>query len=172
MSRKTPLGTEKSQPIHRKKNLKRALLLTTISSIIILILLFYFFQPESKPSPVMQTTPMDLIDEQVVEVGAVDLNRLIGRWTRLDGGYTLEIISAAPEGQLVAGYFNPKSINIARAEWARDKEQLYVMVELQDVNYPGSTYGLFYDPEQDKLVGKYFLAVEESTYDVAFVRDE
>jgi hypothetical protein len=34
-----------------------------------------------------------------------------------------------------------------------------VVVELRDVNYPGSTYTLTYDPGTDRLTGTYYQAV-------------
>ena len=50
--------------------------------------------------------------------------------------------------------------------------KLYVMAELQDVNYPGSIYGLEYQVSTDHLVGTYYQAVEKNTYDVEFVREK
>jgi len=47
-----------------------------------------------------------------------------------------------------------------------------VFVELQDVNYPGSTYMLIHDPEHDRLNGYYYQAVIKGTFDVVFVRKE
>lgn len=41
---------------------------------------------------------------------------------------------------MVAGYFNPKSIRVAKAEASWDGGALKVFVELRDVIYPGSTY--------------------------------
>ncbi len=101
-----------------------------------------------------------------------DLNRLVGRWLRPDGGYILEIRNAAPGGKLDVGYFNPNPIHVGRAEWVEKDGKLYVMAELQDVNYPGSTYGLEYIVAQDRLVGTYYQAVEKSTYEVQFVREK
>jgi hypothetical protein len=101
-----------------------------------------------------------------------DLKRLIGRWMRPDGGYILEILSATPDGKLDVAYYNPKPIHVARAEWVEKDGKLYVMAELQDVNYPGSIYGLEYKVAIDHLAGTYFQAVEKSTYDVEFVREK
>lgn len=101
-----------------------------------------------------------------------DLNKLVGRWLRPDGGYILEIRSASPDGKLDVGYFNPNPIHVARAEWVMKDNRLYVMAELQDVNYPGSTYGLEYKVGSDQFKGTYFQAVEKSTYDVEFVREK
>ena len=44
------------------------------------------------------------------------------------------------------------------------------MIELQDVNYPGSTYVLSYDRPQDLLRGIYFHPVSKQSYEVGFVR--
>jgi hypothetical protein len=99
-----------------------------------------------------------------------DQSRLIGEWERSDGGYLLKIISATTDGKLDAGYFNPKSINVARAEWVVKDNKLMVGVELRDVNYPGSTYMLEYFPKEEKLVGNYYQAVEGVNYEVEFVK--
>lgn len=99
-----------------------------------------------------------------------DLRALAGRWVRMDTPYVLVITSAAKDGTLKAGYYNPRSINISRAEAREDKGELNVFVELRDINYPGSTYDLTYDRARDLLVGVYFQAVTGQRYDVAFSR--
>jgi hypothetical protein len=99
-----------------------------------------------------------------------DPQRLVGRWVRPDGGYILELREVAKEGSLKAAYFNPRPINVARAEWSRKDGALTVFVELRDVNYPGSTYTLQYDPASDRLKGAYFQAVEKQTFAVEFAR--
>jgi hypothetical protein len=99
-----------------------------------------------------------------------DYERLAGKWVRPDGGYTLELKEISKEGKLKAAYFNPKPINVAKAEWRRIGERIQVFVELRDVNYPGSIYTLVYFQENDQLVGKYFQAVQGETYDVRFMR--
>ena len=96
--------------------------------------------------------------------------KLQGKWLRPDGGYILEIRSATAEGKLEAGYFNPKPIHVAKAEASRDGETVKVFVELRDVNYPGSTYTLVYDPAADRLVGNYFQAAIKQNFEVEFVR--
>jgi hypothetical protein len=95
---------------------------------------------------------------------------LNGRWLRLDGGYVLEIRAVDPSGKIDAVYLNPKPINIAKAEATRDGSKLNVFVELRAPNYPGSTYTLAYDPQQDQLRGIYFQAVQQQRFDVNFVR--
>lgn len=102
----------------------------------------------------------------------VNRDKLMGRWTRPDGGYILEIRNAAADGKLDVGYFNPKPINVSRSDWKEKDGRLYVVVELQDVNYPGSTYELEYIAGQDYLVGTYYQAVEKSIFEVVFVREK
>jgi len=103
------------------------------------------------------------------QVGA---ERLVGRWIRPDGGYVLEIRSAQAGGRLDADYLNPRSIKVSRAEWRRENGRLLVFVELRDVNYPGSTYNLRYVPDQERLIGAYYQAVQRQTFDVEFVRQK
>ncbi len=99
-----------------------------------------------------------------------DVQSLVGRWVRTDGGYVIEIQTVRDDGTLKAAYYNPGPINVARAE-ARDKDRgLEVFVELRDVNYPGSTYTLVYDRAKDQLHGIYYQAVAQQNYEVVFVR--
>jgi len=95
---------------------------------------------------------------------------LNGRWVRPDGGYVLEVRSVDAGGKMEAAYFNPKPITIAKADATREGSTLKLFVELRAPNYPGSTYTLNYDQEQDQLKGIYFQAVEQQRYNVYFVR--
>jgi hypothetical protein len=89
---------------------------------------------------------------------------------REDGGYVLEIRTISADGKADASYFNPRPINVSRAEAFREGGALTLFVELQAPNYPGSTYRLVYDPARDVLVGTYFQALQKQTFDVSFVR--
>jgi hypothetical protein len=97
-------------------------------------------------------------------------DRLKGRWHRPDGGYVLEIREIAGSGKMVAAYFNPRPINVARAEVSQEETTTKVFIELRDTNYPGSTYTLTYDPASDQLTGVYFQAALQQSFDVVFVR--
>jgi len=99
-----------------------------------------------------------------------DPQRLVGRWVRPDGGYVLDVREVRKDGSLKAAYFNPRPINVAKAEWRQKDGTLTVFVELRDVNYPGSTYTMQYDPASDRLKGAYFQAVEKQTFAIEFVR--
>ncbi len=99
-----------------------------------------------------------------------DPSRLIGRWLRPDGGYLLELSDPAPDGRLKAAYFNPRPINVSRAQWQLKDSYVVVLVELSDVNYEGSTYLLAYDPDTDQLAGIYFQATLKQRFEVVFQR--
>ena len=102
--------------------------------------------------------------------GKTDVQSLAGRWLRPDGGYVLELREIKKDGSLKVSYFNPRPIKVFRAKWSRREGKINLFVELRDVNYPGSTYNLQYDPESDRLKGTYFQAMERQTYDIQFVR--
>ncbi len=104
--------------------------------------------------------------------GETDAQRLEGRWVRGDGGYLLELRKVHKDGGLEAFYFNPRPIRVSQAVWARQGGKITVMVELRDVNYPGSTYNLQYDPESDRLKGTYYQAVERQTFEIQFLRSK
>ena len=97
---------------------------------------------------------------------------LLGRWLRPDGGYVLEVGPIDDQGLAKVGYFNPRPINVsnARAVWEGDALKLFV--ELSDAGYPGSTYTLVHDRQQDQLHGTYFQAAMNETFQVVFVRVE
>ena len=120
----------------------------------------------------LQTMPAATAADTPKPAAKADSKRLIGHWERPDGGYILEINEILKDGKLKAAYYNPRPINVARAEFSRKDGALVVYVELRDVNYPGSKYNLKYDPVSDKLIGTYFQAVQGETYSVEFNRSK
>jgi hypothetical protein len=92
-----------------------------------------------------------------------------GPWTRTDAPYVIEL-RHAKDGSMQATYFNPKPINVSKTEAAEQGGLVQVMIELQDVNYPGSTYVLSYDRTRDILEGIYFHPATKQSYEVGFVR--
>jgi hypothetical protein len=96
--------------------------------------------------------------------------KLQGRWQRGDGGYIIDIRGVDAAGKLTAAYLNPRPINVAKAEASIVGDTLRVFIELRDVNYPGSTYQLTYEPAADRLTGTYYQAALRESYDVAFAR--
>ncbi len=107
------------------------------------------------PAPAAATTAFD---------------KLLGRWERPDGGYVLELRTVDAAGKCTAGYFNPSPITIEKAEASAEGGQLKLFVVLRDVNYPGCTYRLTYDAQRDVLLGAYYQAALQETYEVGFAR--
>ena len=95
---------------------------------------------------------------------------LTGRWQRLDGGYVLEFRAIDAAGNIDALYFNPQPIPVAKAQVTPEGPILKIFVELRAPNYPGSTYTLTHDKQQDQLQGTYFQAVQRQNYAVSFFR--
>ncbi len=100
------------------------------------------------------------------------VNKLLGRWIRVDGGYALELRNPDVSGSLEAGYFNPKPIKVSRAIWMQGGSGLQVVVELNDVGYPGATYVLTHDAQTDRLVGQYTQPAMQQSFDIDFVRQK
>jgi hypothetical protein len=99
-----------------------------------------------------------------------DKNVLVGEWIRTDADYRIQISKINEEGTLVANYYNPNPINVGKADWEESYGYLKIIIELRDVNYPGSTYTLSYLPDRDILAGDYYQAVEGLTFYVEFAR--
>jgi hypothetical protein len=118
-----------------------------------------------------QSTAPPAAKESVAKSNSkVGFESLKGRWMRPDGGYVLEIRDVDAIGKMTAAYFNPRPINVSQAEAALEGTIIKVFIELRDVNYPGATYHLTYDPEKNQLRGVYFQPALQQSFDVFFVR--
>ena len=93
---------------------------------------------------------------------------LVGTWERTDYPYLIEVSSFHDDGSLDATYLNPNPINVGTAKWEVYENELYMYVEMQDVNYPGSNYTLVYDETTKLLSGTYFQAVSKESFTVSF----
>ncbi len=102
--------------------------------------------------------------------GKPDAQRLVGNWVRPDGGYVLSVRTVNPAGQVEAAYFNPDPIHVSRASTSPVANTMKLFVELQGKGYPGCTYDLTYDPNDDTLEGVYFQAQIQQRFDVVFLR--
>ena len=107
---------------------------------------------------------------KVGEQKHADYRLLSGKWQRPDGGYILKLSDVGKDGKLRAEYFNPRSINVSKAEWRVIGDRIQVFVELRDINYPGSTYTLIYLRQKDQLEGYYYQAATGQTFEIVFVR--
>jgi hypothetical protein len=103
---------------------------------------------------------------------ATDKNLLVADWLRTDASYLIKINKVYEDGNLEPQYFNPKPINVVSAIWLESYGNLKIIVELQDVNYPGSRYTLSYLPDRDILAGDYYQAVQGLTFYVEFTRNK
>lgn len=100
----------------------------------------------------------------------MDFARIVGKWVRPDGGYTLHVRQARADGSVDIGYYNPKEIHIAQADVRLWKGMVMLYIRFDDEGYQGSTYKLFYYAEKDALAGFYYQAVQDRTYEVVFLR--
>ena len=110
-----------------------------------------------------------------VESGTIEpeaFESVAGRWLRPDGGYILELSRPSPGKKFKATYLNPRPIQVATTRVTHEGTAIRVFVELLDVGYPGSYYDLVYDPAGDRLLGIYYQAKMDATFDVVFVRAE
>jgi uncharacterized protein (DUF2147 family) len=127
--------------------------------------------PVPPPAPVTNTAPPATnAAPPAANAASPELAKLVGKWERPDGGYVLEIKSIDASGKADAAYFNPNPINVSRAAAWRDKGASKIVVELNDTGYPGCTYNLEYNPQSEQLVGQYFQAAQQQTYEVVFSR--
>ncbi len=111
-------------------------------------------------------------DLSTVEKAKPDFGVLKGRWLRPDGGYILSVKEVDTGGKMDAAYYNPRPINVLKAQATREGAALKVFIELRDAGYPGSTYTLIYDPKTDRLGGVYYQAAIGQRFDVIFVRSK
>ncbi|MFZ5832198.1 MAG: hypothetical protein ACOY3P_19105 [Planctomycetota bacterium] len=99
-------------------------------------------------------------------------DKMEGRWLRPDGGYVLEVKQIGDDGRAEVRYFNPRPINVAKAELRTEGKEPALFVEFDDAGYHGSTYTLLYSQEHDALYGIYFQAAAGQRFEVMFTRTE
>ncbi|MGA9534283.1 MAG: hypothetical protein WBR24_00105, partial [Desulfobacterales bacterium] len=91
---------------------------------------YYFFRKSTgadrSEDPVAATQPR--ASQAASQDAAHGFQPLIGRWRRPDGGYVIEIRGIDADGKIDAGYFNPRPINVARADASRDVDGLKVFI--------------------------------------------
>ncbi len=100
-----------------------------------------------------------------------DYTVLSGEWQRTDGNYLVKVGDVQAGEQAVVEYFNPKPIHVERSAISTWKGLIKLFIELQDTNYEGSTYTLYYYAEKDALAGFYYQATLDRSYKVIFMRN-
>jgi len=138
-------------------NKNKIISLSAVALLLIGIIVFFFTQNDSAV---------------LSNKKAADKNTLIGDWVRTDAEYLIRITQVNDDGTMSAQYFNPNPINVGKANWEASYGNLKIIVEMRDVNYPGSTYTLNYLPDRDMLAGEYYQAVEGLTFYVEFTRSQ
>ena len=158
----------KSLPKKRFPIFRVSLIIVVVVGAVLLVMAN--FRPTPQGQAAKSDTQMQKAQSAPVSDKTAGFENLIGRWLRPDGGYILEIRNIGANGRMDAAYLNPRPINIARAEasWKQGKQAVFI--ELQDTGYPGSTYTLDYNPDQDVFTGIYFQAVIKKGFEVVFVR--
>jgi hypothetical protein len=171
-SKKTTKGRHKkktSSPKGRKFPAFLILVVCVCAVVMASLLLFNHFtgNGDQKKGVSSETFPEA---SQSPKVSTVDLQRLIGRWLRPDGGYVIDIRQVGSDGKMQAAYFNPRPINISRAQAKGQGADIHIFIELRDEGYPGATYDLTYNRQQDTLVGFYYQPTAGQRFDVVFLR--
>ena len=98
-----------------------------------------------------------------------DLLAMQGRWIRNDAPYIVELRQNKSH-KLQALYFNPRPIHVEKTETAIKDGLQYVMIRLQDIDYQGSVYLLYYYREEDALQGIYMHGASGQRFQVSFSR--
>jgi len=130
-------------------------------------------QATSAPSATVTASTTTNATETNRPASATSKSRLsvfVGRWQRTDGDYAIDIESVGGNGEMKARYFNPRPINVSRAEAFEKDGKAQMYLELRDENYPGSYYALAFNPANGALGGIYYQALLRETYEVEFVR--
>ena len=109
-------------------------------------------------------------DEIKSSTAKTDYGIIAGKWQRTDGNYVIKVRDIQAEGQATVTYFNPRSIHVATAAISTEKELIKLFIKFQDKGYEGSSYSLYYYAEKDALLGFYYQAPMDKTYEVVFLR--
>jgi len=130
-----------------------------LKTIYFLLFAGFFF---SHLPPVYAAKPLPVVQQNYSVVA--------GEWQRTDGSYVVKISNIKADGQVDVKYFNPRPIHVEQAAITTQKKLIKIFIHLQDKGYEGSTYTLYYYAEKDAMVGFYYQAVVDKTFEVIFLR--
>lgn len=129
------------------------------------IVFFLFFATLFLPT--LQSVCADEISSQPT---INDYSIIAGEWQRTDSSYLIKVSDVLKDGRAKVAYFNPNPIHIAKAGISTEKSLIKLFIKFQDKGYEGSTYNLYYYAQKDALVGFYYQAATDRTYEVIFLR--
>ena len=169
---------DKSDPRHKQKGKsvgqvaiqRKYIHLALLVLVLVVIATGVFYLLHGKRTAAQSTAPIKTKGSVVASEPPRGFDLLKGGWRRPDGGYVFDISDIDASGHMVAAYFNPRPINVSRAEASMKGNAIKVFIELRDVNYPGATYNLTYDPQSNQLKGVYFQPALQQSFEVFFVR--
>jgi hypothetical protein len=159
-------GKSQAQAAKRRMDTR----MITFLLIVAIITAVAFFLLRGRQTGAQSPGPPTTKESAAAPEARAGFDHLKGRWRRPDGGYILEIGEMDGGGKMVARYFNPRPINVSRAEASQEGTATNVLIDLRDAKYPGSTYTLTYDEGSDQLKGIYFQAALKQSFEVVFVR--
>ena len=136
---------------------------------LVMLCLFLIMNPALAQQPSQQPPATTSAGQSSAEPA---LERLVGRWVRLQGGYVITIRAVDADGKLDASYANPRPLPFHVAVASRDGNALKLLFELRAGGYNGSTYTLSYDAANDRLTGVFDQVVAKQKFDVVFARDK
>ncbi len=116
---------------------------------------------------ILQPACADEVESLAVKT---DYGIIAGKWQRTDGNYLIRISDVQKGGQATVEYFNPRSIHVVQTAISTEKELIKLFIKFQDKGYEGSSYSLYYYAEKDALLGFYYQAPMDKTYEVIFLR--
>ena len=124
-------------------------------AVVIAVVLGFLWFRSGQPGVSVPTSPTAELKGTSLPAAAVDagsgFEKRKGKGLRPDGGYVIEVKSISDGGKMEASYFNPRPINVHKAEASRDGTTTKVFIELRDTNYPGSSYNLTSKTEVNSL---------------------
>ncbi len=163
-------GKQRKMSITRAASQRRSVHMIALLLIFGAIAAGVFFLINGRYTSAQSAEPAKNKESAAAPKAKPGFDRLVGRWQRPDGGYVIDIREVAADGKMSAAYYNPRPINVSQAEAALDGTTLKVFIELRDMNYPGATYRLTYDPGSDQLRGVYYQPALQQSFQVFFVR--
>jgi hypothetical protein len=159
-------GRSLAQSARRRVNVLMVILVLLTSGVFAGLAYLLLHEKQTKE----QSGGVSAAEESARHKPKMEFENLKGGWVRPDGGYVVAVREIDAGGKMVAAYFNPRTINVSRAEASSDGTTIKVFIELRDINYPGATYNLTYDPRSDQLRGIYFQPAINQSFFVFFVR--